>query len=237
MKFLKKYGAAILVIILLIGTVSWIALDVIPEAVADQYYKRWVIDDADLLSEDIEEQLAAFNKYFDKQYGSVAGVVTIEHLDEQSIADEIVLVADECGFGKNDIVFLIARDNGLWYMDFGDVMAQHVNNDLRMIAAEHMTDNVYVSANADLLTLFAALSGWYEDSVPLSDGSNYGRQRYGGGIAVVLWIVGIAVGLILLLCLVRYLIYPLFSVSNGNGWRPLWGWPLLGPLQRKKKNT
>lgn len=230
MSFLKKYGPAILVTVLLIAGAVWLGVDKATTAVSDRYYSQWVVDNTDLLSDDTEQRLASYNEDLDKKYGSVVGLITVDTLNGTDIADAIYFEANEYGFGQNDIVLMIVRDEEAWYMDFGNTMASYVNNDLRVTTIEHMDGDIFTQADEEILDLYEDLRAWYGRNVPKGNGSNYGRHRSAGGAVVLGSLFSLIITAFVLISLFRYLVYPMFRYPTFGVWRPLWGWGLFGPF-------
>lgn len=230
MNFFKKYGVALLVTILLIVAAVWIGVDKGGPAINRSYYRQWVIDEANLLSEETEDKLAVMNESLDKKYGSVVGLITVENLNGTAIADAVYAAANDYGYGSNDLVIMIAPTESAWYMAYGDTISQYTNNELRLATIGHMTDEVYTQADASVLSLYESLSDWYRTAVPKGSG-NYGRHRALRGSDVVVGFLSLILGLGILLTMVRYLFYPLFRYSTLGGWYPLWGWSLFGPFR------
>lgn len=228
--FLKKYGIPILVTVLLVVIGIWIGVNKASSAVSGDYYTQWIIDDADLLTTETENRLASYNEDLDEKYGSVVGIITVESLNGVDIADAIYTQANAYGFGQNDIVLMISRNDRTWYMDFGNIMANYTNNALRTTTIRHITDEVYTAADGQMLDLYESLRSWYKKNVPAGDGSNYGRQNYYGGADAVGDFFSLIITLFILLSLFRYLIFPMFRFSTIGVWRPLWGWGLFGPF-------
>lgn len=232
MTFFKKYGAAILVTVLLIAGAVWLGVDKASTAVNARYYKQWVIDDADLISEDTENKLASINENLDKTYGSVIGLITVDSLDGRNIVDYAYDLGYAYGFGENDLVILLTLDEADYYVADGDIMANNYPNSLRIDFQKRVTDDTFIPGKADasILDIYETTMRWYKNNVPKSNGGNYNRAQNVGGADVLGGLLSFIIVAFVMLSLFRYLVYPMFRYPTFGVWRPLWGWGLFGPF-------
>ena len=237
MSFIKKYGIAILVTGLLIALSILIGGRGIKQAANRDYYERWVIDDAQLLSDDSKRSFGALNESLDKQYGSVTGVITVRSLHGEDIAKSVYEMGHTSGFGQNDLVLLISAEDRQWYLGYGDQIAQYADQSLRLLFIDCLDDGLYDGkTDIELGTLFDRLPDWYAKHVPRG-GTSANRRTGISGLGFLGTLLRSALLIYILVALFRFLLYPLFSYSRLRRWSPLGGWvifPLLALLFRSK---
>lgn len=235
MKFIKTNGVALLVTVLLVISLAWIGTEKISLAADARYYKQWIVDDADILSEETIQELADFNERLDDTFGSIIGLVTVQSLDEKNIVDYSFGLFHNYGFGENDLMILLSLDEQAWYVADGDVMAGNYPNSLRIALQEQFTGKGL--ADEDVLEMYQLAAQWYEDNVPHNTAGNRNRNRSLRGADVIVGFTGLLAAGFVLLLLFRYLVWPIFRYNKVGAWKPLWGWGILGPISVKRKKN
>lgn len=119
MKLLKNRGFAVAVLIVTIALSSLYGLSKRPEAalpapalepelaagLSTAAFAPYIVDDAQILSDDTEEQLSLYNANWDSLGGSILAVVTTKNAGD--IVDAAWDCADDLELGENDAVLLM----------------------------------------------------------------------------------------------------------------------------------
>ena len=236
MDFFKKYGVAILVTVLLIALAVVIGGQGAGQAANRDYYERWVIDDAQLLSAEKKQSIGAVNEVLDRKYGSVTGVITVKSLYGEDISKAVYSMGEASGFGQNDLVLLISVEDRQWYLGYGDQIAQYTDQSLRLLYIDCLTDGLYDGkAEEELGKLYEKLPDWYFKHVP--QGGRSANRRTGiSGAGFFRTLLRVVLTIYIAVTLFRFLLYPLFSVRKKGSWSPLGGWvffPILALLAAK----
>lgn len=144
MKFLKKQGVAIVLMIAAIAAAVGIgryrAPSQAPETPAkvstalDQsldtsYYTKYVSDGANLLSGAAEKSIALYNANWDARYNSVVAVATLAAVDDSiqdidAFADLAYSLGAQMGIGESDALLLVAPTVEAYYLATGDDFTQ-----------------------------------------------------------------------------------------------------------------
>ena len=235
MDFFKRYGIPLLAAVLMIALAVVIGGGRIQKAANSDYYERWVIDDALLLSQETKQSFGAVNETLDRKYGSLAGVITVRSLNGQEISKAVYTLGEASGFGQNDLVLLISVEDRQWYLGYGDQIAQYADQALRLLFIENLDDRLYDGkADAELGTLLGKLPDWYAKHVP-QGGTSMGRRSGISGRGFLKTLLRFVITAYIVVTLFRFLVYPLFTRRRTNGWSPLGGWvifPILALLFR-----
>ena len=236
MDFFKKYGVAILVTLLLIALAVLIGGKGAKQAADRDYYERWVIDDAQLISAEREQAIGAVNEALDKKYGSVTGVITVRSLNGEDISKAVYTLGEASGFGQNDLLLLISAEDRQWYLGYGDQIAQYADQSLRLLYIDCLHDGLYGGeADAELGTLYDRLPDWYAKHVP-QGGKSANRRTGISGAGFFRTLLRVVLTVYIAVALFRFLLYPLFSMRRRGSWLPLGGWvvfPILALLAAK----
>jgi len=233
----KTYGLAAVVTLLILGCLIWLGSSLAASAVSSRYYAKWIVDDAKILSAQTEESLAETIRQMDEKYGSILGIVTTDE-EIANVADYAFALQRSHGFGKQDMMLLIAPVQKTHYLADGDVIAHYFPNDLRLAMAEVLTPDSFSDESADdtVLAAYALAENWYEDHISVQMGGRKDRSQPAGGAEVLMTLLLVTVSLFALLCLFRYFVYPLFRHKSLGAWKPLWGKHILGPLHKEKND-
>ena len=137
MKFFQKRGVAIVVLILAIVASSAWGLHKAPAvstpeggekldpSLSTAAFTQYVRDDAGVLSDKTEEAIGLYNANWDKMFGSIMAVVTVQSSDnlEKTAYD----YADTMQLGSNDAILVIAKQQQDYYLvasgDFYDLLS------------------------------------------------------------------------------------------------------------------
>lgn len=227
MKFFKNHTVAVVLTILAIaGCVVYgklsapVSTKTGSSYAAENYsaYTKWVHDEAGLLSDSTIKTISTYNASFDKTYGSIVGVATVQDLGGEDIADYTTAYGQSMGLGQSDMLLLIDKGTDDWYLAYGDKISAYLNNDLQTTFTACLSNGSVTTDTNDRLTdLFSQVDGWYANAVPKASGSSAG-----GGFAVFL--------------IAMILVFVLLFGSMGIGrrwygfgfWGPFWG-PIFFP--------
>lgn len=167
-------------------------------------YRKFLWDEADLLTSADEDTLTLYNANWDNRYHSLVAVCTVNTLNGQGIEDALFSFADECGLGENDAALFIAADTKEYYFDYGDefatIMTDQVIRKLQPILEDEST-----TFSAGTTAFFQALDGVYRDNFGL--GSQQGETYESNGS------VGSVVGGVRMLTLIGVIIFLLVIVA------------------------
>ena len=137
MKFFQKRGVAIAVLILaIIASGAW-GLHKAPAvstpeggekldpSLSTAAFTQYVRDEADILSDKTEEAVGLYNANWDKMFGSIMAVVTVQSSDD--LENTAYDYAEAMQLGTNDAILLIAKQQQDYYLvasgDFYDLLS------------------------------------------------------------------------------------------------------------------
>ena len=137
MKFFQKRGVAIAVLILAILASSAWGLHKAPvvstpeggekldPSLSTAAFTQYVRDEADILSDKTEEAVGLYNANWDKMFGSIMAVVTVQSSDD--LENTAYDYAETMQLGTNDAILLIAKQQQDYYLvasgDFYDLLS------------------------------------------------------------------------------------------------------------------
>ena len=88
-------------------------------------FERYVCDDADILSQKTEEAVSLYNANWDKLFGRIMAVVTVQSSDD--LENTAYDYADTMQLGSNDAILAIAKQQQDYYVvasgDFYDLLS------------------------------------------------------------------------------------------------------------------
>ncbi|MBQ3073026.1 MAG: TPM domain-containing protein [Oscillospiraceae bacterium] len=239
MIFFKRYGIPLIAAVLLIVLTVTVGGGRIRKTTNRDYYQRWIIDDAQMLSPESRRNFAEINEMLDKKYGSVAGVITVRTLNGEGIAEAVYRLGEAGGFGQNDLVLLIAQAERQWYLGYGDQIARYADQSLRYLFTDRLTEKLFEgNTDAELNGLYHALPEWYEEHVPRG-GTSANRRSGISGAGFLIALLRFVVLIYIVVSLFRFVLYPMFFFRKGGKWAPLGGWvffPLLALLFRRRQD-
>ena len=137
MKFFQKRGVAIAVLILAILASSAWGLHKAPvvstpeggekldPSLSTAAFEQFMHDDAGILSDKAEEAVGLYNANWDKMFGSIMAVVTVQSSDD--LENTAYDYAEAMQLGTNDAILLIAKQQQDYYLvasgDFYDLLS------------------------------------------------------------------------------------------------------------------
>lgn len=184
MKFFQKRGVAIVVLILVIVASSAWGLHKAPAvstpeggekldpSLSTAAFMQYVRDDAGVLSDKTEEAIGLYNANWDKMFGSIMAVVTIESANDlDSIAWEY---ANQMELAPDDAILVIAEQEGSYYLLPSGSFRSLLESLSQSFVASCMEDGVqksdYDAAVQELCSqLHVELSGQYRQSQTAQD--------------------------------------------------------------------
>ena len=126
MKFFQKRGVAVAVLVLaIIASSAWGLYkapavttpsggEKLDTSLSTAAFEQYVQDDADLLSGRTEEAVSLYNANWDKMFGSIMAVVTVQSADD--LENTAYDYADTMQLGTNDAILLIAKQQQDYYL-------------------------------------------------------------------------------------------------------------------------
>lgn len=256
MKFLKKQGVAITITVLMIvaalaigffGHVGKTEYEPDSDASAASWarehageYEKFIQDEAGLLSGNARQEIARADALLDYKHASIVGVAIVDGFDGASIEDAAYDYGYEIGCGEADLMLLIDAASQDWYVAFGEEIAGYTDNELQLIFRSYMGEKVFSgSADRQLEGLFADITDWYAENIPLADG--YGKSTSGSSIMGMLLTVCIIIAVISIIVALcsrprrrYYSAGPAYDNSNGFWKGMYWGSTLNGNRRRRR---
>ena len=179
MKFFQKRGVAIAVLVLAIIASSAWGLHKAPvvstpeggekldTSLSTAAFEQYVQDDADLLSGKTEEAVSLYNANWDKMFGSIMAVVTVQSASD--IGETAYDYAMEMELAPNDAILVIAEQEGSYYLlpsgDFRDLLESLSQSFVASCMADGVQKGDYDAAVQELCAqLHVELSRQYQKS-------------------------------------------------------------------------
>ncbi len=176
MKFFQKRGVAVAVLILAIAASCAWGLHKAPAITAQAgsekldttlstaAFEQYVRDDADLLSDKTEEAVSLYNANWDKLFGSIMAVVTVQSSDD--LENTAYDLAGTMELGTNDAILVIAKQQQDYYVvasgDFYELLDGLSYSFVDSCMAEGVRKGDYDEAVQELCAqLHVELSGRY----------------------------------------------------------------------------
>ncbi len=184
MKFFQKRGVAIVVLILAIVASSAWGLHKAPAvstpeggekldpSLSTAAFTQYVRDDAGVLSDKTEEAVSLYNANWDKMFGSIMAVVTVQSSD--NLENTAYDYADMMQLGSNDAILVIAKQQQDYYLvasgDFYDLLSGLSQSFVASCMADNVQKGDYDAAVRSLCaTLHVELSQQYQQSEAVLD--------------------------------------------------------------------
>ena len=179
MKFFQKRGVAIAVLILaIIASGAW-GLHKAPAvstpeggekldpSLSTAAFTQYVRDEADILSDKTEEAVGLYNANWDKMFGSIMAVVTVQSSD--NLENTAYDYADTMQLGSNDAILVIAKQQQDYYLvasgDFYDLLSGLSQSFVASCMADNVQKGDYDAAVRSLCAaLHVELSQQYQQS-------------------------------------------------------------------------
>lgn len=179
MKFFQKRGVAIVVLILAIVASSAWGLHKTPAvstpeggekldpSLSTAAFTQYVRDDAGVLSDKTEEAIGLYNANWDKMFGSIMAVVTVQSSD--NLENTAYDYADTMQLGSNDAILVIAKQQQDYYLvasgDFYDLLSGLSQSFVASCMADGVQKGDYDAAVRSLCAaLHVELSQQYQQS-------------------------------------------------------------------------
>ena len=179
MKFFQKRGVAIVVLILAIVASSAWGLHKTPAvstpeggekldpSLSTAAFTQYVRDEADILSDKTEEAVGLYNANWDKMFGSIMAVVTVQSSD--NLENTAYDYADTMQLGSNDAILVIAKQQQDYYLvasgDFYDLLSGLSQSFVASCMADNVQKGDYDAAVRSLCAaLHVELSQQYQQS-------------------------------------------------------------------------
>ena len=179
MKFFQKRGVAIVVLILAIVASSAWGLHKTPAvstpeggekldpSLSTAAFTQYVRDDAGVLSDKTEEAVSLYNANWDKMFGSIMAVVTVQSSD--NLENTAYDYADMMQLGSNDAILVIAKQQQDYYLvasgDFYDLLSGLSQSFVASCMADNVQKGDYDAAVRSLCAaLHVELSQQYQQS-------------------------------------------------------------------------
>ena len=184
MKFFQKRGVAIVVLILAIVASSAWGLHKAPAvstpeggekldpSLSTAAFEQYVRDDADILSSKTEEAVSLYNANWDKMFGSIMAVVTVQSSD--NLENTAYDYADTMQLGSNDAILVIAKQQQDYYLvasgDFYDLLSGLSQSFVASCMADNVQKGDYDAAVRSLCAaLHVELSQQYQKDQTAQD--------------------------------------------------------------------
>ena len=195
MKLFQKKGVAILVMVLAIALASVWGIShrpvvVTPEggealdtSLSTAYYREYIVDNANVLSENTEEALAVYDANWDEWSGSILAVVAepfVSSTTEEAAWDW----ADRLKLGENDAILLLAiQGQDAYLLSSGDFRDRFGGTESNYLGAYLYEDFMAGNYDDGVENLFANIHLLFHDNA-IVPGTNNPIEV--GGLAVLL---------------------------------------------------
>ena len=187
MKFFQKRGVAIVVLILAIVASSAWGLHKTPAvstpeggekldpSLSTAAFEQYVRDEANVLSDKTEKAVSLYNANWDKMFGSIMAVVTVQSSD--NLENTAYDYADTMQLGSNDAILVIAKQQQDYYLvasgDFYDLLSGLSQSFVASCMADNVQKGDYDAAVCSLCAaLHVELSQQYQQSEAALDEAN-----------------------------------------------------------------
>lgn len=177
MKFFQKRGVAAVVLVLVIAaSCAWglhkapaitaqAGSEKLDTALSTAAFERYVCDDADILSQKTEEAVSLYNANWDKLFGRIMAVVTVQSSDD--LENTAYDYADTMQLGSNDVILAIAKQQQDYYVvasgDFYDLLSSLPGSFVDSCMYENVRGGDYDAAVRELFSqLHVELSQQYQ---------------------------------------------------------------------------
>ena len=184
MKFFQKRGVAIVVLILAILASSAWGLHKTPAvstpeggekldpSLSTAAFEQYVRDEANVLSDKTEKAVGLYNANWDKMFGSIMAVVTVQSSD--NLENTAYDYADTMQLGSNDAILVIAKQQQDYYLvasgDFYDLLSGLPQSFVATCMEENVQKNDYDAAVQELFSqLHVELSQQYQKDQTAQD--------------------------------------------------------------------
>lgn len=158
-------------------------------------FLRYIRDDAGVLSDKTEREIARINAELDYRYNSIFTVATIP--DTELLDDAAYRIGEELGLGQRDLLLVLDMEGRDWYVGYGDEIGYYVNHELEILVQSYTGADMYTHTDEEVLGLMKRLPDWYEDTVPVAE-SKAESNGGGSGLAVLL-VIAVGIGIVVLL--------------------------------------
>ena len=179
MKFFQKRGVAIVVLILAIVASSAWGLHKAPAvstpeggekldpSLSTAAFEQYGRDEANVLSDKTEKAVSLYNANWDKMFGSIMAVVTVQSSD--NLENTAYDYADTMQLGSNDAILVIAKQQQDYYLvasgDFYDLLSGLSQSFVASCMADNVQKGDYDAAVRSLCAaLHVELSQQYQQS-------------------------------------------------------------------------
>ena len=179
MKFFQKRGVAIVVLILAIVASSAWGLHKTPAvstpeggekldpSLSTAAFEQYVRDEANVLSDKTEKAVSLYNANWDKMFGSIMAVVTVQSSD--NLENTAYDYADTMQLGSNDAILVIAKQQQDYYLvasgDFYDLLSGLSQSFVASCVADNVQKGDYDAAVCSICAaLHVELSQQYQQS-------------------------------------------------------------------------
>ena len=208
MKFFQKTGVAWAITALMIAAAVFIGSGKenvkapepsgLDNSLSIGAYEKWVGDFAGVLSDDEVEQICLYNANWDKRYGSIIVVETLEYYPNQGVEDYAYDQANEFELGAYDGYLVIVPGEDDAYLAVGQDYPL-TDSEVGVYMSQYLYDGV---ASGDVgqgvLTLFAALNDYYVDNYGTGSGASQSVGGMGALTALIMWLIVLLVVLTLI---------------------------------------
>ncbi|MCD8160647.1 MAG: TPM domain-containing protein [Clostridiales bacterium] len=117
MKILKKFPVALVITAIIVGVSLGYSVVTAPVSMISVTVGNWVEDDANVLSEETEEQIRTWNSKWDVDYSAYVAVATVNSMEGWDSEDYCLTLAENWDLGSNDMLLVldISGENAYLY--------------------------------------------------------------------------------------------------------------------------
>ena len=178
MKLFQKTSVAVALTVVMIaaaigiGQVRGSSAPAVPQAagldksLSTSSYATWISDEAEVLSEQEEQQICLYNANWDYRYNSLIAVLMVDSLDGQDIESYAYDQGTQIGLGQGDALLVAAVDDELYYVatgnDFSTILTSSVTSRLDGMLSSNFGAQRFEEG---VLSFFAEMNQVYIDTV------------------------------------------------------------------------
>jgi len=159
MKFFRNRAVAIFLAILMIAAAVFIGIEKKPSELPQVALGTWIVDNAQVLSDETENQLAEIDRGLISDYGVKIAVVTVSDTKGwSSLGDYTVALAQQWGLGSDDMILVLDIGGDNYWLQQGEGLTENFSDDAYRYLENDFAVKDYGAA---VTSLFEAGEDWY----------------------------------------------------------------------------
>ncbi len=180
MKFFKNKAVAIVLSALVVLGCLAYGWSQKPAEVVQPVYNQWVYDGADILSDETEALVAAYNTRWDTSYSSVTAIATVPDTQGWDIYEYAVTMGEKWGLGGKDQLLLIDEGGDQYYFVSSYEIEDQLGYDRMWNIFQQEFEPAYGNGSYDIAVqnVYSALDTSYTSYLGGSTVNDYSEYYY-----------------------------------------------------------